>query len=102
MPQFDGRLCVTREDEPFIGEVERSECTSCHYEGLKLVTPDSVLRADLNVRVASTSTSPGNPALLRCEVSRAAREYVEVKEWTMDGAKVTLHDFGIFGHRGKT
>ena len=61
-----------------------------------------MLRADLNVHVASTSTSPGNPALLRCEVSKAAREYVRVKEWTRDGAKVTLHDFRPVGHRGKT
>ena len=60
------------------------------------------MRADLNVHVESSSTSPGNPALLRCEVSRMAREYVAVKEWTVDGVKVTPHDFGTFGHRGKT
>ena len=58
-----------------------------------------MLRADLNVHVASTSASPGNPALLRCETSRAAREYVEVKEWTMDGVKVAPR---TAGHRGKT
>ena len=58
----------------------------------------AVLRADLNVRVASTSASPGNPALLRCETSRAAREYVDVKERTMDGVKVGA----AAGHRGKT
>ena len=57
-----------------------------------------MLRADLNVHVASTSASPGNPALLRCETSRAAREYVEVKEWTVDGVKVGT----TAGHRGKT
>ena len=58
----------------------------------------AVLRADLNVHVASTSSSPGNPALLRCETSRAAREYVEVKEWTMDGVKIET----AVGHRGKS
>jgi hypothetical protein len=62
----------------------------------------SVLRANLNVHVVSTSVSPGNPALLRCQVNRMAREYTEIKEWSRDGVKIAANDLGKARPRGKS
>ena len=60
------------------------------------------MRADLDVHITATTVSPGNPALLRCEVSPLTAEYTEVKEWLRDGQKIAgVAQHGNRYNRGK-
>ncbi|XP_059078554.1 cell adhesion molecule Dscam2-like [Tigriopus californicus] len=59
----------------------------------RTVKVKAVLRPDLNVQVKAETISPGNSALLRCEMNRDAKEYTQVWEWHKDGSKVAGRDW---------
>ena len=62
----------------------------------------TVLRPDINLQITMDPVSPGNPTMLRCDVTKVAQDFVQVWEWHKDGQKIAGRDWnGLTRNRGK-